>query len=155
MLLTVKYPKTLSPVLVLIAFVALVPVQYPLPHAASANEYCLALADRRVRPTQVAPALLERCSALYPRNIELLAALGAAYETANAPSEAEITYQRALALDPDYADLRLKLGRLLLGRGAATEAARQAALALQVQPNRRALIDLQTAAEHVLRGWAR
>ena len=84
-------------------------------------------------------AMVERCSALVPQDVELLADLGDLEAAAGRGADAEATYRRALAIDPDYADLRLRLARLLLRRGAATEAREQAELALRVQPNREAL----------------
>ena len=60
--------------------------------------------------------------------------------------KAELAYTRALKLDPDYADVRLRLGRLLLARGADAEALKQADMALRVQPNRAALLDLRNEA---------
>jgi len=99
-------------------------------------ESCLRLADRP--PAKGSDALneLERCSAVVPEDIELLADLGAAYESAARPLDAERTYQNVLALDPNYADVRVRLATLLLGRGAASEAREHAEQALRIQPNR-------------------
>ena len=71
-----------------------------------------------------------------PLDVELLADLGAAYEGAGRPQDAEKTYQNVLALDPDHADVRVRLAALLLGRGAASEARFHAEQALRIQPNR-------------------
>ena len=68
------------------------------------------------------------------------------YERIGKPTQAEAIYRKALLIDPQYAELRLRLGRLLLQRGAHAEARDQAARALRVQPNRQALLDLLDAA---------
>ena len=70
---------------------------------------------------------------------------GSAYEASGELARAEEAYLRALALDPDFADLRLRLGTLLLRRGGAAEAEAEATRALRVQPNRQALLQLQQA----------
>ena len=90
-------------------------------------------------------SLLERCSSVFPADVELLADLGGRYEATD-PARSEAAYRRALAIDPGYADLRLRLGGLLMRRGAKLEARREAEAALRVQPNRRALLDLLRAA---------
>ncbi len=99
-------------------------------------ETCLRLADRPPAEGPDAMNELERCSAVVPLDVELLADLGAAYEGAGRPHDAEKIYQDVLALDPDYADVRVRLAALLLGRGAAPEARDHAEQALRVQPNR-------------------
>jgi len=150
-----KHLDTLAPVLALIVFAALVPRAFPLPDTASSERDCLTLTGASSKPGPAGPDLLERCSALNPKDVELLAALGAAYEATKATAKAEAIYRRALALDPDYAELRLRTGRLLLARGAAAEAAAQARLGLQIQPNRSVFLELQTAAAEALQGSAR
>ncbi len=87
--------------------------------------------------------MLERCRALYPNDVELMADLGTVYEFTDRATQAEAIYRDALAIDPSYADLRLRLGRLLLRRGATDEARREAESGLLVQPNRQALRDLR------------
>jgi tetratricopeptide (TPR) repeat protein len=62
-----------------------------------------------------------------------------AYEAAGQPDRAEAAYQRALAVDAEYADVRRRLAMLMLRRGATDEARRQVEAALLVQPNRAAL----------------
>ena len=81
--------------------------------------------------------------------------LGSAYEASGQLARAEEAYRRALALDPDFADLRLRLGTLLLRRGDAAEAEAEATQALRVQPNRQALLDLQQASRQTRLGASR
>jgi tetratricopeptide (TPR) repeat protein len=107
-------------------------------------ETCLRLADHPPAEGHDAIGELERCSAVVPLDVELLADLGAAYEGAGRPLDAEKTYQNVLALDPSYADVHVRLATLLLGRGAAGDARDHAEQALRIQPNRarvRQLID--------------
>jgi len=138
-----SWPRVASLLFLLCAFAIFVPVSLPRGSSAIADADCLTLADDdHVPPQANGAAALERCSALYPDDVELLADLGAEYERTRASVAAEAVYRRALAIDPDYAELRLRLGRLLLGRGQADEARRQAERALTIQPNRRALLDL-------------
>ena len=108
----------------------------------AAAESCLRLADHP--PVDGPDALneLERCSAVVPQDTELLADLGAAYESAARPLDAEKTYHNVLALDPNYAEVRVRLATLLLGRGAAGEARDHIEQALRVQPNRTQLRQL-------------
>ena len=116
------------------------PVALPTaPSGVSAAE-CIAIVDQPAKPHE--DATLERCTALYPKDVELLADLGARYEARGEAANAEAAYARALTIDPGYAELRLRLGRLLLKRGAAADARSQAEAALRVQPNRHALLDL-------------
>lgn len=81
-----------------------------------------------------------------------MADLGREYESAHRPADAEAVYQRALAVDPDYADLQARLATLLLQRGAAADARAHAEHALRVQPNRRALLDLLDRTSRVAPG---
>ena len=106
-----------------------------------ADERCVTVAERGPGDAPAPLALLEECSARFPKNPELAADLGAAYEP-TAPARAETEYRRALQLDDDFADVRLRLGELLYRRGATGEARLQAERGLAVQPNRRALLDL-------------
>jgi tetratricopeptide (TPR) repeat protein len=110
-------------------------------------EYCLQLADRAPATGADALADLERCSALVPDDVELLADLGSAYEFAGRHADAETVYRDALRRDPAYADVRVRLATLLLRRGAAADAREQAALALRIQPNRKAVLELLDAIE--------
>ena len=121
---------------VLALFIAVLPIRLQRGATEQSAETCLRLADRPPAEGRAAMNELERCSAVVPLDVELLADLGAAYESAGRPQDAEKTYQKVLALDPDYADVRVRLAALLLGRGAAPEARFQAEQALRVQPNR-------------------
>ena len=60
--------------------------------------------------------------------------LGSLYEADRRPDRAEALYRLALTIDPKDADLHLRLGRLMLGRGDAAGAARAAHAALAMQP---------------------
>jgi len=106
---------------------------------------CLTLADRPPEGPAAIPAL-ERCLALVPNDTEILADLAAQYEAAGRLDDAERACRQGLDIDPQYADLRLRLGRLLLRRGARDEARQQADAALLVQPNRTALVELRREA---------
>lgn len=143
----------LLPLLVLALFGAVLPAA--LPGASGANdEQCVTLADAPShRPLDTLP-LLERCSRLYADDAELAGDLAAAYEAAGDAARAEATYRRALTIDPGYAELRLRLGHLLLKKGMALDAAHQAELALRIQPNRRALVDLLQSASVAASGAA-
>lgn len=143
----------LLPLLVLALFAAVLPAG--LPGASGANdEQCVTLADAPSRSSLETLTLLERCSRLYADDAELAGDLAAAYEAAGDPVRAEAAYRRALTIDPGYADLRLRLGHLLLQKGAAGDAAHQAEMALRIQPNRRALVDLLQSANVAASGAA-
>ena len=119
------------------------PVALPGPSTGPASAECLTLPDTPpdLTRTDRIPAF-ERCVRLNPNDVELMADLGRLYEAADRAANAEEIYRRALVVDPGYADVRLRLGRLLLKHGDAAGARTQAAAALAVQPNRRALRDL-------------
>jgi tetratricopeptide (TPR) repeat protein len=137
--------SVIAPLAVLCLFAAVLPAQMAGQTSGVSKAACLTLSE----PTGSADArvvgLLEACSSLDPGDVELLADLGRSFEATDR-LRAEATYRRALALDPGYADLRLRLGDLLLGRGAADEALAEAEVGLQTQPNRRALLDLRAKA---------
>jgi len=78
--------------------------------------------------------------------------LARAYEGATRITEAEATYRRVIAADPDHADAHVDLATLLLSRGAAAEARQHAEIALRIQPNRRAVIELIARASRVAEG---
>src|SRR5260221_12852102 len=109
------WPRVLTPVAVLCGFALLVPVRLPQDPSAASSEECLTLADTPPVPGPNTVATLERCSALYPTDVELLSDLAAQYESSE-PARSEAILHRALVIDPDDADLRLRLGRLLLRR---------------------------------------
>jgi tetratricopeptide (TPR) repeat protein len=97
-------------------------------------------------------AALERCVAISPRDIELMLDLGAIYEADGRGDRAEALYRLALSIDAKDADVHVRLGRLLLGRGDARASAHEAAKALELQPgSSRALKLLQ----HAERGGTR
>ena len=85
---------------------------------------------------------LERCLELRPDDVELMADLGAAYEQAGQWDRAESVYRRALAIDAEDGDIRVRLGNILLRRGDASGARREAVAALAVQPGRAPALDL-------------
>ncbi len=136
-------PRTLAPLLALGLFAALVPVRLPEAGRGASNGECLGLADRA--GVQDLP-LLERCAALYPTDVELAGDLGDAYGAVGRTDRAEAAYRQALSIDPDYAELRLRLGRLLLRRGDAAGALAEAERGLEVQPNRGEFLLLRSQA---------
>jgi len=147
-------PSLISPVLVLCLFAVCLPVAVPLPPSGLSQGECLTLADSPpAGPADV--ALMERCSAWHPEDAVLMGDLASTYEASGQPARAEAAYTRALTLDPDFADLRLRLGTLLLRRGAAAVAEAEATAAHRIQPNRQALLDLLQAAHEARRGAAR
>lgn len=133
------WPATAA-LLVLAGIHAAVPVSLRDAASARTDEACLTRADA----PPAAPDLptLERCAIVLPEDLELQADLGAMYETAGRAAEAETVYRRALALDAEYADLHLRLARLLRARGAWHDARTHAEAALALQPNRAAVLDL-------------
>lgn len=78
--------------------------------------------------------VLERCLALDPDDVELIADLGAAYESAGHRDRAEQLYRRALAIDPRDGDVHVRLGRLLLARGDRAGAAQEGEAAQRWEP---------------------
>ena len=68
--------------------------------------------------------------------------LGGAYEEAAQWDRAEAVYRRALSIDPEDGDVRVRLGVVLLERGDRAAALREATAALAVQPNRIAALEL-------------
>ena len=85
-------------------------------------------------PARTERAVLERCFALLPGDVELMLDLGAAYESASRWSDAERVYRRALAVDARDGDVHLSLGRVLLAEGDAAAARREGETVLTLQP---------------------
>jgi len=81
--------------------------------------------------TAAAIGLLERAVALRPREVGLLANLGALYRAAGRIDEAAARYREALAVDPGATAARFNLANLLAARGAQDEALRDYALVLE------------------------
>lgn len=123
---------------VLLTLWLLLPIQLRESAGGPSSIECLTIADQ---PTTDLAAL-ERCHAVVPADVELSADLGAAYERAARVDEAIALYRKILTLDPSYADVRLRLARLLRQRGDLDGARAEVAAALRVQPNRKALTDL-------------
>jgi tetratricopeptide (TPR) repeat protein len=121
---------------VLAMLIMVLPIRLHRAGNEASAETCLTLADHPPAKDRDAINELERCSAVVPLDVELLSDLGAAYESADRPLDAEKTYQNVLALDPDYADVHVRLASLLLRRGAVNEARGHAEHALRIQPNR-------------------
>jgi Flp pilus assembly protein TadD len=123
-------------------FYLLLPIHLPDAEDHMSSERCLALADRPPQDDAQALANLEQCSMAVPEDVELLADLGSAYVAAGRPADAESTYRKVIAIDPEYADVHVHLARLLLQRGAVREAGEHASAAQQLQPNRQAIEEL-------------
>jgi cytochrome c-type biogenesis protein CcmH/NrfG len=135
--------RILWSVSVLAVLWVVLPVPLPNPSSGPSSSECLTLSDAPpdLERADLVP-VFERCSASNPTDVELMADLGLFYESAGRWSDAEAVYRRALRVDPDYADLRIRLGRLLLKRSDSVGARMEAEAALKVQPNRRAPLDL-------------
>jgi Flp pilus assembly protein TadD len=86
--------------------------------------------------------VLERCVELRPDDVELMTELGDAYEVAAQWERAESIYRRALVADPEDGDLRVRLARLLVRRGAVDEARREGMAALALQPGGPAALEV-------------
>jgi Flp pilus assembly protein TadD len=127
---------------VLTVLIAALPIRLTRASTGATGESCLRLADHPAADGPEALNELERCRAVVPEDLELLADLGAAYARVGRPLDAEKAYQDVLALDPSYAEVRVELATLLLARGATTEARDHVEQALRVQPNRNELRQL-------------
>ena len=118
------------------------PVELPRSASGVSHAECLTLSDA---PPEAAHApvveAFERCSALNPTDVQLLADLGWLRESSGQWGAAEAAYGRALEVDPGSADLRVRLARLLLKRGDIDGARRQAEAARRVQPDRQTVLD--------------
>jgi tetratricopeptide (TPR) repeat protein len=95
---------------------------------------------------------LERCLAVQPDDVETMKDLGLMYESATKWDRAEAVYRRALAIDPEDGDTRVRLGGLLLRRGDLAGARREAEAALKVQPGSVAALQLFHRASGVEKG---
>ncbi len=122
---------------------ATLPVALHRPGEGATSTECLTAADDAL-PVDAASRipLLERCRAVAANDAQLVADLGAAYEAAGRDGDALRAYRDALAIDPEFADVHLKLSAQLLRQGAAGEARGHIEAALRIQPNRRAALDL-------------
>ena len=90
---------------------------------------------------------LERCIDIRPGDVELLAALAGAYEQTAEWERAEALYRRALAVDEEDGDIRVRLAHLLLRRGDPAGARREGMRALAVQPGRGAALEVVSLAD--------
>jgi tetratricopeptide (TPR) repeat protein len=135
----------LTPVLAAGAALGVLWLALPIGLAETGNEPstadCITLADAPSDNLQT----LERCHQIVPNDVELAADLAALYEKGR-PADAIALYQQILERDPWYADVRLRLARLLRDHGDPAAAQAQIDAALAVQPNRRALTDFHTGA---------
>lgn len=121
---------------VLALFAAVLPIRLNNASTEASAERCVRLADNPPAPGPEALQEMERCRAVVPQDVELLADLAGAYAGAGRLADAETVYRDALVLDPTYADVHVRLATLLLQRGATAEARAHAAQALRIQPNR-------------------
>jgi len=85
---------------------------------------------------------LQECLALDSRNVEVLTALGDVHARSGAGERAEDMYRRALAIDPDDGEVRLRLSALLLEQGRSSEAQIEAQRALLSEPGNAAAQEL-------------
>lgn len=125
----------------LVVLALAVPVQLPSSGGGSSSEECLTLADRPVTTADAIPQL-EQCATIVPDDVELLADLGAAYDSAGRSGDAERIYGQLLTIDDEYADIHVRLARLLLQRRDTVAARRHLERALEIQPNRQSIVAL-------------
>jgi tetratricopeptide (TPR) repeat protein len=126
---------------VILALALTLPVKLPSAGGGSSSEECLTIADRPVTGDD-AMRRLEQCATIVPDDVELLADLGAAYEAAAQSGDAERIYRQILTRDDEYAEIHVRLARLLLQRRDTAAARRHLDRALQIQPNRQAIVTL-------------
>src|SRR3954471_9438028 len=125
----------------------LLPIRASVLGTRSTTGECLTLTDQAPQRADAARiAVTERCAALEPNDVTLASDLARLYELAGDTARSETAYRHALTLDGGAAELRLRLGRLLLNRGAAADAAEQATLALAIRPNSPAALALRAEA---------
>ena len=80
-------------------------------------------------------AVVERCLELDPSNTSLLIDLARRTDAAGRRVDAERLYLRALDIDPSNSDVHVRAGELLMERGDAQGARREAEAALRWRPN--------------------
>ena len=125
----------------LVVLALALPVRLPSAGGGSSSDECLTIADRPLTSADAIPRL-EQCATIVPDDVELLADLGAAYEAAGRSTDAERIYLQILTIDDTYADIHVRLARLLLPRRETGAARRHLERALQIQPNRQAITAL-------------
>lgn len=112
---------------------------------------CLTMPDGPVEGSASEVARYEGCLDMDPSNESLVTALGGIYEQSGDVVRAETVYRRALAVDPGYAQARVRLGWLLLRRGDARGARAAADEALRTLLNDRSALALRQQAIGVAR----
>jgi len=123
---------------------ALLPVQLNRTTDSGSIDGCFTRADQAPAgdPATEIP-LLERCADSVATDADLAADLGAAYAAAGRDADAERAYRRALAIDPDFADVHIKLAEQFLRHGSTADAQSHVDAALRIQPNQRAVLELR------------
>ena len=148
--------RILLPAAVLAVFAVALPIRPVFVGGRSTSVECI---TQTAHPPRGAASELrasyERCLTFAPDDVELMADLGGQFEASGDPGRAEELYRRALAIDPGYAGVRLRLGEMLLRRGDIHGARREATTALKSRPNSRAVLDLIERAGGGVAGAAR
>ena len=147
--------RILLPAAVLAVFAVALPIRPVFVGGRSTSVECITLAAHPPRrAASELRASYERCLTLASDDVELMADLGGQFEASGDPARAEELYRRALTIDPGYAGVRLRLGEMLLRRGDIDGARHEAATALKIRPNSRAVLDLMQRAGGGLPGAA-
>lgn len=136
-------PSGLAAAVLVVACVAL-PVTLPRQDDRDANTACASLNAPTASPGL---AVLERCFASHPRDTQAMVALGDAFRRVGEDRRAEDVYRAVLRVDAGYAEVRVRVARLLLDHHDFGAAAVEINAALLIQPNRRELQDLLVAAQ--------